>query len=142
MDVIQDPRAAELARKTEMEAQRAARAASEKAERAEHRKWLKETKPERDAWRNFEKRRDAVRARIFGAMWQGATEAVGERIADTLAWEAARREAYLDLMAEVAIATEAAAAKVAGFETWAAFQAAKEAQDAADDAAWEAASGA
>ena len=145
MHIIQHRRAVELARKTEMEAQRAARAASEKAERAEHRKWLKETKPERDARRNWEKRRDAVRARIFDAMWQGATEAVGERIADTRAWEAALEEAYLDLMNEVALAAEPAAAKVAGFETWAAFQAAKETEEfeaAADDAAYEAASGA
>jgi hypothetical protein len=66
--VIQDPRAVELARKTEMEAQRAARAASEKAERAEHRKWLRETKPQRDACENWRKHRDAAQARISDAM--------------------------------------------------------------------------
>ena len=67
----------ELARKTEWEAERAAQEAVEKADRAEHRKWLKETKPHRDAQRARQQRRHDAKARIFHAVWRG-TEAVAD----------------------------------------------------------------
>jgi hypothetical protein len=52
-------------------------------------------------------------------------------------WNVAYDEAYFAILDTVGLAAEAAAAKAAGYETWAAFKAAQEAQEAADDAAYE-----
>jgi len=109
-NVIQHPRAVEIVRKT----QRAAEAAQEKAERAEHRKWLKETKPRRDAQKARGRRYYAAEQRIINAALAGA---------------AGDDDAYFAIMDAAGLAAEATAAKAAGYDTWAAFQAAQEATD-------------
>ena len=131
-NIIEHPGAVEIARRMEWEAERASRAAREKAERAEHRKWLKETKPERDVERARQRGLDAARARLFGAASDAAWE-----VAEKAFWGIAYDEAYFAILDAAGLAAEAAAAKAAGYETWAAFQAAREAQVAADDAAYE-----
>src|SRR3954463_4524045 len=83
-NIVEHPRAVELARKMEREAERTAREAQEKAERAEHRKWLKESKPERDAERAWCRRLDAAKRRISEAVWEGA-DAVYENATDASA---------------------------------------------------------
>ncbi len=132
-NIIEHPRAVEIARKMEWEAERASRAAREKAERAEHRKWLKETKPERDAERARRRRRlDAARARVFGAASDAAWEVADKATNEAALWSVAYDEAYFAILDTVGLAAEAAAAKAAGYETWAAFKAAQEAQEAAE----------
>jgi hypothetical protein len=126
---IQHQRAVELARETEWEDERDARATREKAERAAHRRWLKETKPHREAQRAMQRRFKAARARIFGAAMSGAST-VADNVADTAASrEAAYDAAWFAILDAAGLAAEAAAAKASGYETWAAFEAATEAED-------------
>ena len=119
-NVIQHPRAVEIVRKTE----RAAEAAQEKAELAKYRKWLKETKPRRDAQKAWERRYNAASRRISRAAGEGA-----DAVANMLGARAAQDEAFFAILDAAALAAEATAAKTAGHETWAAFKAAQQEVD-------------
>jgi hypothetical protein len=101
--------------------ERNARAAEEKAERSRHRKLLKETKRKRDRVRTIHKRRVAAEVRISETIWTVA-KVIASRVTGP-AHSAAFDEAYFSTMDAVVAAAENAAAKSAGFETWADFEA-------------------
>jgi hypothetical protein len=117
-EAVQYPRA--IARNTESKAESASRVAREKAKRAEYRKWSKEMKL----------RLEAGKARIFNAASRGAWHAVRDVVVE---WaspeEAACNEAWFAILDAAGLAAETAAARVAGYETWAELEAAEAAQD-------------
>jgi len=121
-NVVQHPLAAELTRKNEW----ADRLAEEKAERAAHRKWLKETKPERDAERALSKRMETARYEINHGAYEVSeyldlkfqTENPHVPASDSPRWWTN----FLPILESLVATAQAAAAKHAGFDSWQAFK--------------------
>jgi len=119
-NIVQHPRAELLAHKMK----RAAIEAAEKEDRVRHKKWLKETKPKRDRQRSTRKREVAALSHIIDVIWRAASAKASKVSLSGPGWDAAFSEGFLTIADAVERAAEAAAAKAAGFESWAAFEAA------------------
>lgn len=99
--------------------ERSKRLAEEKAERAAHRKWLKETKPQRDMEKALRKRIYAARDAINNAAYEASEYLDDQFRADhpDVSWGDCP-DHFLSMLESLVPVAQAAAAKQAGFESW------------------------